>query len=83
MTRSVPEATMLTVADTMKSIGFPIHTKRRIAGLRMSATDADWSTGDGPSVEGPLASLILVMAGRPAPLEDLSGDGMQTIRARM
>jgi uncharacterized protein (TIGR03083 family) len=83
MTRSVPEATMLTVADTMKSIGFPIHTKGRIAGLRMSATDADWSAGDGLSVEGPLASLILVMAGRPAPLDDLSGDGMQTIRARM
>jgi uncharacterized protein (TIGR03083 family) len=83
MTRIVPEATLLTVADTIKSVGFPLHTKRRIAGLRMSATDADWSAGDGPSVEGPLASLVLAMAGRPSPLEDLSGDGMPTIRARM
>jgi len=83
MTRSVPETTLLTVADTMKGIGFPIHTKKRIAGLRMSATDSDWSAGDGPSVEGPLASLILVMAGREAPLKDLSGDGTQTLRARL
>jgi hypothetical protein len=79
----VPKATLLTVADTVKRIGFPIQTKKRIAGLRISATDSEWSTGDGPSVEGPLASLILVMAGRKAPLEDLSGEGAQILHARV
>jgi hypothetical protein len=83
MTRSIPEATQLKVADTVKGVGFPVHAKKRIAGLRMAATDSDWSTGDGPSVEGPLASLIFVMAGRRAPLEDLSGEGMQTLHTRM
>jgi uncharacterized protein (TIGR03083 family) len=83
MTRRVPEATLLTVAESVKRIGFPINAKKRIAGLRMSATDSDWSAGYGPSVEGPLASLILVMAGRNAPLEDLSGEGTATIKARM
>jgi uncharacterized protein (TIGR03083 family) len=83
MTRSMPEATLLSVADTMKLIGFPIQVKKRIAGLHMEATDYDWSSGDGPSVEGPLASLILVMAGRPAPIEDLSGEGMQALQSRM
>ena len=83
MTRSVPEAALLTVADTVKRIGFPFRAKKRIAGLRMSATDSDWSAGDGPTVEGPLASLILVMAGRIAPLADLSGEGTQILRARM
>jgi uncharacterized protein (TIGR03083 family) len=83
MTRSVPQATLLTVADTVKRIGFPLRAKKRIAGLRMSATDSDWSVGDGPSVEGPLASLIFVMAGRKAPLEDLSGEGKQALQARM
>jgi uncharacterized protein (TIGR03083 family) len=83
MTRSVPETTLLTVADTVKRVGFPIQTKKRIAGLRMSATDSDWSTGDGPSVEGPLASLILVMAGRRAPLDDLSGEGTQILHSRV
>jgi hypothetical protein len=83
LSRTVPQATLLTVADMVKGIGFPINAKKRIAGLRMSATDADWSAGDGAPVEGPLASLILVMAGRKAPLEDLSGEGTQTLRARM
>lgn len=82
-TRSVPEPTLLTVADTVKLIGFPLRAKKRIAGLRMSAIDSDWSVGDGPSVEGPLASLILVMAGRKAPLGDLSGEGTATLQSRM
>jgi hypothetical protein len=72
------------VADTAKKrIGFPIQAKKRVAGLRMSATDSDWSAGDGPSVEGPLASLVLVMAGRKAPLEDLAGEGVKPFRTRM
>ena len=83
MTRSVPETTLLTVADTVKGIGFPLHAKKRIAGLRMTATDSDWSVGEGPPLEGPLAALIFVMAGRKVPLEDLSGEGKQTLQSRM
>jgi uncharacterized protein (TIGR03083 family) len=83
ITRSVPEATLLTVANTVKNVGFPLHVKKRIAGLRISATDADWSAGDGPPVEGPMASIIFVMAGRTTPLEDLTGEGKQTLQARM
>jgi uncharacterized protein (TIGR03083 family) len=83
MIRSVPEATLRTAADLVKDVGFPLKAKKRRVGLRVSATDFDWSTGDGPSVEGPLASLILVLAGRKALLEDLSGEGLQTIQARM
>jgi uncharacterized protein (TIGR03083 family) len=82
LSRTVPEATLLTVADTVKGIGFPVHARKRIAGLRLSATDCDWSAGDGAPVEGPLASLILVMTGRKAPLEDLSGAGTPALRAR-
>jgi uncharacterized protein (TIGR03083 family) len=83
VTRSMPEATLVKVADTVSGIGFPIKAKQRIAGLRMSATDCNWSAGDGPVVEGPLTSLILVIAGRIAPLEDLSGEGKKTLMARI
>jgi hypothetical protein len=82
LVRVVPQVTLLNVADTMKGIGFPIKTKSRIAGLRMSATDVDWTTGDGPSVEGPLASLVLAMVGRAAAFDDLSGDGLSLLRSR-
>jgi uncharacterized protein (TIGR03083 family) len=81
--RSVPETTLLTAAATVTHIGFPIQAKKRIAGLRVSATDSDWTSGDGPIVKGPLESLILVMAGRKAPLDDLSGEGAQMLQARM
>ena len=83
MSRSVPEAALLTVADLVKRMGFPFQAKKRIAGLRVSATDAEWSAGEGSIVEGPQASLILVMAGRAAPLENLSGEGTQILHARM
>jgi uncharacterized protein (TIGR03083 family) len=83
MARKVPQATLVVVAEMVKNIGFPLHAKKRVAGLRMSASDAEWSTGDGPPVDGPLASLIFVMAGRTAPLEDLTGDGKQILQARM
>jgi hypothetical protein len=83
MTRSVPESTLMAVADTVTGIGFPLRAKQRISGLRLCATDAEWSVGDGPSVEGPLPSLIFVIAGRRAPLDDLSGEGKHTLEARM
>jgi len=69
LTRNVPEATLVTVADTVKGVGFPLRATKRIVGRRLSVTDSDWSTGDGPSLTGPLASLIFAMAGRRAPLE--------------
>ncbi len=83
LTRLVPQPTLVAAADTAKGIGLPLHAKRRIAGLRLSATDAEWATGDGPSVTGPLASLILVMAGRRAALDDLAGEGLETLGNRL
>jgi uncharacterized protein (TIGR03083 family) len=60
-----------------------IGGKRRIAGLTLQATDADWSHGSGPVVQGPAMALLTVTAGRPAALDDLSGPGLDTLRARM
>lgn len=82
ISRTLPEETLIEVANSVKTTGFPFGAKKRIAGLRLVATDATWSTGDGPQVDGPLESLILAMAGRPAALEDLSGDGTTTLKTR-
>jgi uncharacterized protein (TIGR03083 family) len=59
-----------------------LHGKQRSAGLRLVATDVDWSEGDGPEVRGPAASLILAVTGRRAAVEALSGDGVATLRGR-
>lgn len=56
--------------------------KGRLDGLRLQATDVDWSAGDGPLVSGPGASLAFAMAGRPAALDELTGDGVDVLRSR-
>jgi hypothetical protein len=83
LTRKLPEDTLIEVADNVKNIGFPLGARKRIAGLRLVASDLSWSAGEGPVVEGPAASLILAMAGRANALEDLSGEGVETLASRM
>jgi uncharacterized protein (TIGR03083 family) len=68
------------VADFYKGSNLLIGSKKRIAGLTLRATDTDWSTGEGPEVAGPIVSLVLAMTGRPA--DDLSGEGVATLKGR-
>jgi uncharacterized protein (TIGR03083 family) len=77
-----PEEALVAVADSYKKSNLLIGAKRRIAGLRLRASDAAWTTGDGPEVAGPLASLILAMTGRKAAHADLTGDGLATLATR-
>jgi uncharacterized protein (TIGR03083 family) len=83
--RSVPAspAALVAVAEFTRNSTPLIHGKQRSAGLRLRATDVDWSAGDGPEVSGPLASLILAISGRKSALADLSGDGLETLRSRV
>lgn len=60
-----------------------IGGRKRIAGVKLQATDADWSIGSGPEVSGPMVSLVLAIAGRAGALKDLSGKGLATLRSRM
>lgn len=57
--------------------------KQYVAGLRLRATDADFSHGEGPEVAGPLVSLLLVSAGRTAGLTDLGGRGVDRLVAAL
>lgn len=83
--RSVPTspATLVAAADFVRASTPLLHGKQRSAGLRLRATDVDWSAGEGPEVAGPAASLILGMTGRASALADLSGDGLETLRGRL
>jgi uncharacterized protein (TIGR03083 family) len=56
---------------------------RRIRGLRLRATDIDWTHGHGPDVTGPGEALLMAMAGRRAALADLAGPGRATLAARL
>jgi hypothetical protein len=47
----------------------------RARGVRLVATDLDWSHGRGPEVRGNGEALLMAMAGRRAALDDLDGPG--------
>lgn len=62
----------------------PIPVKRNAQGLRLVATDLDWTHGDdGPEVRGPGEALLMSLAGRAAALVDLSGEGLLHLTRRL
>ena len=68
--------------DYLKGVQPVLGCKKRIEGLRLQATDADWSTGEGPLVEGPAKILVTAMTGRRATLDQLTGEGVEVLRGR-
>ena len=80
--RDLPEAHLVPVADFVKDDVHIFGAKKRIAGLKLTATDMDWSHGAGPEVTGPAEALVMVMAGRLVGLDDLSGEGKAALVTR-
>jgi uncharacterized protein (TIGR03083 family) len=57
--------------------------RERIAGVRLTATDADLSIGDGPDVRGTALALLLAASGRRVALDELDGPAVATLTARV
>ncbi len=82
ITRDLPETHLVPVADFVTDDVHLFGAKRRIAGLKLTATDMDWSHGNGPEVTGPAEALVMMMAGRSVALDDLSGEGKASLVTR-
>jgi uncharacterized protein (TIGR03083 family) len=67
-------------ATRVWTMGWPLSrtfpARARFHGLRLVASDTDWSVGDGARVEGPIEALLLLLTGRTAGLGRLSGPGV-------
>lgn len=74
-------AAVVEVAEFYKGSNALIGTKSRIAGLSLSATDAEFQHGSGDEVSGPMLSLLMAMTGRAAACDDLTGPGVPKLRA--
>lgn len=61
----------------------PSGGKQRLKGLALTATDADFSIGDGALVKGPAVALLLAASGRSALLDQLSGPGSRLLTNRL
>jgi uncharacterized protein (TIGR03083 family) len=57
------------------------HARRRFTGHRLVATDVEWSAGHGREVAGPISAILLLLTGRRAGLDRLTGPGTDTARA--
>ncbi len=77
-----PMEALVRTADFFKGSDLIIGTKRRIAGLTLTATDTEWTTGTGPEVGGTMLDLLMAMTGRSAAAANLTGDGVETLRSR-
>jgi len=61
-------------------MGWPFWARRRLRGLRLVATDVDWSAGEGAEVRGPVQALLLLLTGRRGTaLAALSGSGAERL----
>ena len=77
-----PADALVQAADFYTGSNLIIGAKRRIDGLTLRATDAEWSHGSGPEVAGPMLALLMAMTGRAAAADQLTGDGVATLRSR-
>ncbi len=82
---TIPADGLVAVLNTQVSVPNPfVPAFRNSRGLRLSATDADWTYGAaGPTVRGRAAELVSVLGNRPAMLVRLGGDGVDVLASRV
>ncbi|MER6019465.1 maleylpyruvate isomerase family mycothiol-dependent enzyme [Streptomyces anulatus] len=82
LVRSYPQEAVVRAlrlqARTPASFG---GAKELVARVRLTATDAGLSIGEGPDVTGPALSLLLAVSGRRAALDELDGPGLSVLAA--
>jgi uncharacterized protein (TIGR03083 family) len=81
----IPTDALVAVLNTQVSVPNPfVPAFRNSRGLRLIATDADWTHGqEGPVVRGLAVELISVLGNRPRMLPALAGDGVEVLAARV
>ena len=58
-------------------------SRGRLNDLALSATDMNWNSGSGEPVAGKAEAIMMAIAGRGVALDELAGDGVATLRARI
>lgn len=85
--REVDEGRMVAVLDAMVHTSAGVSARRKVAGLRVRATDVDYVSGapigKGPEVYGPAEVLVMTIAGRVVDRGALGGDGARVLLDRV
>ena len=89
LARAVPTVALGPLADFVLGTPWPMNVvvggsaRRRIAGLRLVASDVDWAWGDGAEVRAASDALALVLYGRTPLAGELAGPGADLLRSRL
>jgi uncharacterized protein (TIGR03083 family) len=89
LARPVPPEVLPPLAAFTLSTPWPLtavvggSARRRVVGLRLVATDAEWVHGDGPEVRGSTEALLLLLYGRHPRRDELTGPGVEVLAARL
>ena len=69
--RPMPIDAALEAAKKLSGMTFPLNAQRRLAGVRLVATDADFAAGDDTGevteVRVPIREIVMILAGRAQP----------------
>lgn len=57
-----------------------VNARLPLDGYRFTATDTEWTRGQGPEIAGPVGALLLLITGRSAALRQLTGEGADALR---
>lgn len=80
--RDVPGERLRPVLAAAPTLGSVFRGKQRAKGLRLEATDLDWTWGSGAVVRGPGEAILMAVLGRGQAAGDLDGEGVATLAGR-
>jgi uncharacterized protein (TIGR03083 family) len=66
--RTMPVPAAVIAAERLWKMGFPFNARKRFPNVTFTATDADFSVGDGDVVRGPIQDIVMTLSGRRAGL---------------
>lgn len=81
--REMPVQAAVFAARRVWTSIFPFFPQRRLAGLELVADDSDLRVGRGMPVRGRTQDLLLLLTGRYARIDRLTGDGRDALAARV
>lgn len=78
------------IESVLAALGYLVKTsqklgggKERCAGLHLTATDAEFSHGEGPEIQGKAVGLLMVLSGRKVDPSELTGPGATEFLERL
>jgi uncharacterized protein (TIGR03083 family) len=66
----MPADAAAAAAERLWAMRWPFNPRRKLPSVEFVATDAELRLGQGPRVEAPIRDILMVFAGRPAPISE-------------